>query len=287
MGTTGAQQGCAPRIWYNSRVNSRLLALAIGNSNIKIGVFEGARLIAHWRAHTDTNQTVDEYALVLDDFFAQDPFLHGPTGTPPEWEGAILVSVVPPLTATFQELCRAHYGVPPLVVGAGAKTGMRIQYDNPRALGTDRLVAAVAAKERFGAPVIVIDFGTATTVNVVNRAGEFVGGAIAPGLYLSADALYRSTAQLPRIDLALPPRAIATNTVHAIQSGILLGYVGMIEGLVARMRAELGEPEARVVATGGLAQLLAPQTRIIHAVEPELVLYGLRTIYELNKASGD
>ncbi len=271
-----------PALWYNSRVTSRLLAFAIGNSNIKIGVFEGADLIARWRAHTETNQTADEYALWLDDFFAQAEALRR---APRPWEGAILVSVVPPLTATFQQVCRVHFGVKPLVVGSGIKTGMSIRYDNPRALGADRLVAAVAAKERFGAPVIVIDFGTATTLNVVNRAGEFVGGAIAPGLYLSADALYRSTAQLPRIDLALPPHAIATNTVHAIQSGILLGYLGMIEGLVARMRAELGDGTARVIATGGLANLLAPQTRVIDAVEPDLVLYGLRTIYDLNSTA--
>lgn len=281
--------GCVALWWYNPGVTSHVLALAIGNSNVKIGVFEGDDLLAHWRAHTETTQTADEYALWLDDFFTQAETLPSPregrpVGIAPPWRGAILVSVVPPLTATFQELCRAHFGIEPLVVGAGAKTGMPIHYDNPRALGADRLVAAVAAKERFGAPVIVVDFGTATTFNVVSRAGEFVGGAIAPGLYLSADALYRSTAQLPRIDLALPPRAIATNTVHAIQSGILLGYVGMIEGLVARMRAELGEPNARVVATGGMAQLLAPQTRVIDIVEPDLVLYGLRAIYDLNNA---
>ncbi len=260
-------------------MNPRLLAIAIGNSNIKIGVFEGAELVARWRAHTETNQTADEYALWLDDFFAQGNLVRD------GWRGAILVSVVPPLTATFQELCREHFGVEPLVAGAGAKTGMPIRYDNSRALGADRLVAAVAAKERFGAPVIVIDFGTATTLNVVNRAGEFVGGAIAPGLSLSADALYRSTAQLPRIDLAVPPRAIATNTVHAIQSGILFGYAGMIEGLVARMRAELGEPDVRIIATGGMAHLIAPQTQVIDAVEPDLVLYGLETIFRLNSAA--
>lgn len=260
-----------------------LLAIKIGNSNITVGVFEDATLLATWRAHTETDKTADEYAILLNDFFTPlltSPRQRGEAGG--GWRGAIIVSVVPPLTTTFQELCRRHWQVEPLFVGPKIRTGMPIRYDDPRALGADRLVAAVAAKVKFGAPVIVIDFGTATTFNVVNRAGEFVGGAIAPGPHLAADALYRATAQLPRIDLALPPRVIATNTTHAIQSGILFGYVGMIEGMVARMRDELGEPDARVVATGGLVKLLAPQTRVIDAVEPDLILHGLRVIYEMN-----
>ncbi len=258
-------------------MNSRLLAIAIGNSNVKVGVFQGADLIARWRAHTEANQTADEYALLLGDFFAQAHL------EPDGWRGAALVSVVPPLTTTFQELCR-HLEVDLLVVGAGAKTGMPIRYDNPRGLGADRLVAAVGAKTRFGTPVIVIDFGTAITFNVVNRAGEFVGGAIAPGLNLAADALYHETAQLPRIDLVMPPHAIATNTVHAIQSGILIGYLGMVERMVRDIRAELGEPQARVVATGGLAGLLASHSKLIDAVEPDLVLHGLAVIHEMNQA---
>jgi type III pantothenate kinase len=151
-----------------------------------------------------------------------------------------------------------------------------------RSLGADRLVAAVAAKEKYGAPVIVLDFGTATTFNVVNRAGEFVGGAIAPGLELSADALHQSTAQLPRVNLAVPPAAIARNTVHAMQSGILLGYAGMVEEMVGRMRGELGEPSAPVIATGGLAPVLAPLTRVIEHVDSDLILEGLRIIFDLN-----
>ena len=260
-------------------MKSRLLAIAIGNSNIKIGVFDDSQLRAHWRAHTETNKTSDEYALLLDDFLSSPPDLGGGQGGV---SAAIIVSVVPPLTTTFQELCRHHLELDPVIVGPKIKTGMPIRYENPRALGADRLVAAVAAKARYGVPVIVIDFGTATTFNAVNRAGEFVGGAIAPGLNLAADALYRSTAQLPRIDLVMPPRAIATNTTHAIQSGILFGYVGLIEGMVKRVREELGEPNARVVATGGLAQMLAPQTTVIDEVDADLVLHGLREIYELN-----
>lgn len=266
---------------YNAPVNSHLLAIKIGNSNVTFGVFENTTLAARWRAHTEIDKTADEYAILLDDFFAQAAFTpHVIDGE--RWKGVALVSVVPPLTTTFQELCQHHLELEPLIIRAETKTGMPIRYDDPRALGADRLVAAVAAKQKFGAPVIVIDFGTATTFNAVNRAGEFVGGAIAPGLHLAADALYRSTAQLPRVDLALPPRAIATNTIHAIQSGILVGYLGMIEGMIARMRAELDVPDARVIATGGLAPMLAPQARVIDAVEPDLILDGLRIIYEMN-----
>ena len=257
-------------------MSQRLLVVKIGNSNVTVGVFQESNLRATWRAHTETDKTADEYAILLDDFFAQSELpVDG-------WHGVSMVSVVPPLTTTFQELCRRHLEIDPLIVGPGVKTGMPIRYDDPRALGTDRLVAAVAAKARSGAPVIVIDFGTATTFNAVNRAGEYVGGAIAPGLNLAADALHHSTAQLPHVDLAMPPHAIATNTIHAMQSGILLGYVGMVEGMIARMRAELGEPSARVIATGGLAQMLAPQTRVIDTVEPDLILHGLRIIFEMN-----
>ena len=257
-----------------------MLVIKIGNSNVTVGVFQGSDLLATWRAHTETDKTADEYAILLDDFFAQSALpVDG-------WRGVSMVSVVPPLTTTFQELCRRHLEIDPLVVGPGIRTEMPIRYDDPRALGADRLVAAVAAKARFGAPVIVIDFGTATTFNAVNRAGEYVGGAIAPGLNLAADALHHSTAQLPHVDLAMPPRAIATNTIHAMQSGILLGYVGLVEGMVARMRAELGEPSACVIATGGHARMLAPQARVIETVEPDLILHGLRIIFEMNTNKG-
>ncbi len=269
---------------YNVRVTPRLLAIKIGNSNVTVGVFEDATLLTTWRAHSETDKTADEYAILLDDFFT--PLRLPPSSTGGEWQGVAIVSVVPALTTTFQELCRHHLEIDPLVVGPKVKTGMPIRYDDPRALGADRLVAAVAAKAKYGTPVIVIDFGTATTFNAVNRAGEYVGGAIAPGLNLAADALHQSTAQLPHVDLAMPPHAIATNTVHAMQSGILLGYVGMVEGMVARMRDELGEPAARVIATGGLARMLAPQTRVIQAVEPDLILHGLRVIYEMNLVKG-
>jgi type III pantothenate kinase len=256
-----------------------LLAIGIGNSNLHIGIFREAALVAKWRAYTYSDKTADEYAVLFSDFFEQIGVRFGRSDP---GRGAILVSVVPPLTPTIQQLCRDRFGLDPLVVNANLKTGMSIRYENPRALGSDRLVDAIAAKDKYGTPVIVIDFGTATTFNAVNRAGEFYGGAIAPGVNLAAEALYRATAQLPLIDLAVPPHPIATNTVHALQSGIVFGYVGLVEGMVARLRGELGEPRARVVATGGRAALIAAHTKVIDVVDSELILHGLRLVYDMN-----
>jgi type III pantothenate kinase len=256
-----------------------LLAIGIGNSNLHIGVFLKATLVANWRAHTNSDKTADEYAILFSDFFDQ---IGAHFGQGVREQGAILVSVVPPLTPTIQQLCRDRFGLDPLVVSTKLRTNMPIRYENPQALGADRLVDAIAAKDKYGAPVIIIDFGTATTFNAVNRAGEFCGGAIAPGVNLAAEALYQATAQLPLIDLAVPPNAIATNTVHSLQSGILFGYVGLVEGMVARLREELDEPHARVVATGGRATLIAPLTRHIDVVDSELILHGLRVIYDMN-----
>ncbi len=260
-------------------IHVNLLAISIGNSNLHIGIFDDEALIANWRVHTESDNTADEYAALFHDFFDQAGMS---VARGHAMRGAILVSVVPPLTPTIQQLCRDRLDLDPLVVNTNLKTGMPIRYEDPRSLGADRLVGAVAAKEKYGTPVIVIDFGTATTFNAVNRSGEFAGGAIAPGLNLAADALYQATAQLPRIDLAAPPNAIATNTVHAIQSGILFGYVGLVEGMVTRLRDELGKPSARVIATGGRANLIAPHTSVIDSVDSELILHGLRVIYEMN-----
>ncbi len=262
-----------------SSIRVNLLAINIGNTNLHVGIFQDAALIAYWRAFTDSEKTADEYATLFCDFFDQIGAGFRPAA---DWRGAVLVSVVPPLTPTIQQFCHDHLHLDPLVVTANLKIGMPIRYENPRALGVDRVVSAVAAKEKYGTPVIVIDFGTATTFNAVNRAGEFTGGAIAPGLNLAADALYQATAQLPRINLAVPPSAIATNTVHAIQSGILFGYVGLVEGMIARLRDELGEPNVRVIATGGRANFIAPHARVIDVVDSELILHGLRIIFDMN-----
>lgn len=283
-----------------------LLAINIGNTNIQVGIFENSTLAASWRVHSEIDKTADEYSILLGEFFGpaskrvpssldQSENLDRTSAAcspdedssrspaKPAWRGAILVSVVPPLTPTILQLCREHFLLDPIVVNSTLKFGMPIRYENPRALGADRIVSAVAAKEKYGAPVLVVDFGTATTFNAINRAGEFAGGAIAPGVNLAAAALVRGTAQLPQIELAVPPHVIGTNTVHAMQSGILNGYAGLIEGMIERLRVELGEANAPVVATGGRAGLIARQVPGIDAVDPNLILEGLRVIDELNR----
>ena len=253
-----------------------LLAIDIGNTNVVLGVYDGERLIARWRASTKAERTADEYAVLLSSFFAQRGLSFH------TMEGCIISSVVPPLTPVFVELGERYLGTTPLVVGGGIKTGVRIRYDNPQEVGADRVVNALAAKRLYGTPVIVVDFGTATTFDCVSAEGDYLGGAIAPGIGISVEALFRHTARLPRIELALPPRAIGTNTVASMQSGVLYGYVGLVEGLVRRLKGELGG-EARVIATGGLAGVIARQTPVIEAVNPDLTLEGLRLIYEMNR----
>ncbi|MEW6033556.1 MAG: type III pantothenate kinase [Chloroflexota bacterium] len=253
-----------------------LLTIDIGNTNVTLGVFEGSKMKTTWRIATSVHRQADEYATTLLALlqYGQIP--------PAALTEAALCSVVPPLTAIFVELCSRYFKTEPLVVETGVKTGIRIAMDNPREVGTDRVVNAAAARHLYGGPVIVIDFGTATTFDVVSREGDYLGGAIAPGVALSAEALFTRTAQLPRVELARPKRVIGKSTVAAMQSGILFGYVGLVEGLVARIRAELGE-KARVVATGGLCGLVAKETPVIEVVEPDLTLIGLRIIYELNR----
>lgn len=194
---------------------------------------------------------------------------------------AIIASSVPPMVSVFEELCQRYFGVTPLVVGSGIKTGVRIAMDNPREVGADRVVNAAAGHRLYGGPLIVIDLGTATTFDAVSKDGDYLGGAIAPGIGISAEALFERAAKLPRVELARPKKAIGRNTVAAMQSGLIFGYVGLIEGIVARMRKELGG-EARVIATGGLAGVIAKETDVVDALEPDLTLLGLRLIYELN-----
>lgn len=253
-----------------------LLAIDIGNSNIVLGIYDEERLIACWRAATKAERTTDEYAVLLANFFAQRDVSFA------SMDGCIISNVVPPLTLVFLELCERYLDTTPLFVGAGIKTGVRIRYDNPQQLGADRMVNALAAKRLYGTPAIVVDFGTATKFECLSAEGDYLGGAIAPGIGISVEALFRHTAKLPRIELALPPRAIGTNTVTSMQSGVLYGYVGLVEGLVRRLRRELGG-QARVIATGGLASVIAAQTPVIETVDPDLTLQGLRLIYEMNR----
>ena len=254
-----------------------LLAIDIGNTDTTLGVFEGEELRATWHIATGIHRMADEYAaLVLN-------LLHHQGLDVADIKEVALCSVVPPLTATFDELCQRYFHISPLVVGAGVKTGVRIRMDNPREVGADRIANAAAAHHLYGGPIIITDLGTATTFDTVSKEGDYLGGAIAPGIVSAAEALFTWAAMLPRVELTRPKRAIGTNTIAAMQSGIVFGYVGLIEGIVARIQQELGE-RAKVVATGGYAELMAKETAVIDVVNPNLTLIGLRLIYLMNKA---
>ena len=252
-----------------------LLTIDVGNTNTVLGVFEGASLLAHWRLTTRREQTADEYGILVRNLFATSGF------DPARVDAVALASVVPPLTPVLVELARQYLGQEALVIGPGVDTGMPILYEPPGDVGADRIVNGVAAFAAYGGPVIVVDFGTATTFDVITRRGEYVGGVICPGIGISADALFQRAARLPRVDVRNPGRVVGRSTVESMQSGLYFGYGAMCEGLIARIRAELGEP-ARVVATGGLAETLAAEIPSIEAVDPVLTLTGLRLIWERN-----
>ncbi|MBI2304600.1 MAG: type III pantothenate kinase [Chloroflexi bacterium] len=255
-----------------------LLAIDIGNTEVALGVFQGEKLLDTWRLATDVHKTPDEYGVLLLNLLPR-------AGVSPEQiKGAILCCVVPPLVAPFQELCQRYLGVAPLVVGAGIKTGIRIATENPREVGADRVADALAGFRIYGGPIIIIDFGTAITFDAVSGEGELLGVAIAPGIGIAAEALFQRAAKLPGVELVRPKQAIGRNTVTAMQSGLIFGYVGLVEGIVVRIKQELGGA-ARVVATGGLAHVMAKETTIVEAVEPNLTLLGLRFIYEINRPS--
>lgn len=253
-----------------------LLAIDVGNTNVTLGLYEGEKLGPHWRLATDHDRMPDEYGLQLLGLLDH-------AGLPKEsLTGVCLASVVPQLTQRVAQACRQYLGQEPLLVDAGVKTGIRIRYEDPRAVGADRVADAVAAVRLYGGPACIIDFGTATTFNAVTKEGEYLGGAITAGINLAADALFTHTAKLQRIDLQRPPSVIGRNTTHAMQSGLLFGYVSMAEGMVERFRDELGA-DMKVIATGGLAEIIANETRVIDVLAPWLTLDGLRIIWELNR----
>jgi type III pantothenate kinase len=253
-----------------------LLAINVNNTNTSFGLYREGGWIAHWRVATDRAKQGDEYAMLL-----RSLFQHGGLDWS-EIQGVALSSVVPPITPIFVDVCRRYLKQEPLIVTYQIKTGVEILIDYPAEIGADRILNALGARRIHGTPCIVVDFGTATTFDAISREGAYVGGAIAPGLGIAAEALFSRTAKLPRIELTAPPAAIGRNTVHAMQSGLVLGYVGLIESLVARIRTELGG-YAKVVATGGMAHILAEQTSAIETVDPMLTLEGLRLIFELNR----
>ena len=255
-----------------------LLALDIGNTNITLGVFDDERLVATWRLSTDHAKMPDEYSIML------TQLLHLRGMSVNDVDAVALCSVVPPLTPTFVELCRRFFGVEPLVVGAGTRTGIRILYDNPRDVGADRIVDAAAAMRLYGGPVIVVDMGTATVIDAVTAGGDYLGGAITPGMTIAHDALFSNTSQLRRVELVSPETAIGRNTIHAIQAGIVLGYADLVRGMVGRFDRELGGG-AKVVATGGMAYIIEKEAGVFDDVNPDLTLTGLRFIHEMALSS--
>ncbi len=255
-----------------------LLAIDVGNTNITLGLYRGDQRAHAWRLATVHDRMPDEYGLQLLGLLE-----HAECGVG-EIQGCALASVVPPLTGTFTQACKAYLGQDPLVIDAGVKTGLSVRYEDPKhTLGADRVADAVAVLELYGAPACVVDFGTATTFDAVSREGEYLGGAIAPGIDIAAESLYMRTAKLPRVELSVPPGVIGRNTVNAIQSGLIFGYVGLVEGMVARFKAELGT-DTRVIGTGGLVDLIAAETEAIEILAPWLTLDGLRIIWDLNQS---
>lgn len=252
-----------------------LLAIDIGNTNITVGVFDGEMLKATWRLGTDVRRETDEYAALSLNILAH----HGiPVSS---LAAGIIASVVPPLTPAMDRVCQQYFGFKPTIVGEGTRTGIRILYETPREVGADRIAHAIAGYKLYGGPLIVVDFGTATVFDAINAEGDYLGGSSSPGVHLAADALFARASRLPRVEIARPKAAIGRNTVTSMQSGLFFGYLGLIEGMIGRFQRELGGG-AKVVATGGLAHTIARESKLVDVVNEDLVLIGLRMLWEVN-----
>ncbi len=253
-----------------------LLAIDIGNTNVVLGVFDGDKLTENWRVGTNSKITPDEYAMIFKDLF-------GFAGIEfKQITGVIISTVVPPLLPVMIEMSRKYFRIEPMVVTHEIKTGITIKYDNPKEIGADRIVNAAAGYKIYGGPIIIVDFGTATTFCAVTKGGEYLGGAITPGVKISAEALFQRASKLPRVELTKPAKVIGADTTSAMQSGIIYGYAGLVDGIVERMKKEFAS-DAVVVATGGLAELIAPETKTIQELKPHLTLEGLCFLYSINR----
>ena len=253
-----------------------IFVLDVGNTNTVLGVYDEDILKYHWRIETNRHKTEDEYGMVIKSLLQHESLSFD------QFDGIIISSVVPPIMFALERMCKKYFGIKPLIVGPGIKTGLNIKYENPREVGADRIVNAVAGIQEYGSPLIIVDFGTATTYCYINEDKQYRGGAIAPGINISTEALYSKAAKLPRIEISRPEGIIGKNTVSAMQAGILYGYVGQVEGIVNRIKAQ-SNLEPTVIATGGLATLIANESTVIDVVEPFLTLKGLQLIYKRNR----
>ncbi|EQK40458.1 MULTISPECIES: type III pantothenate kinase [Paraclostridium] len=254
-----------------------LLVFDVGNTNMVLGIYEGTELKNYWRISTDKAKTSDEYGMLINNLFQYDNVDKNSI------KDIIISSVVPNVMHSLENFCVKYFNKQPLIVGPGIKTGLNIKYDNPKQVGADRIVNAVAAIEKYKSPMIIIDFGTATTFCAISEKGEYLGGTIAPGIKISSEALFQRASKLPRVELLKPGMTICKNTVSAMQSGIIYGYVGLVDKIIAMMKKELGNDDIKVIATGGLSSLIASETDSIDCVDKNLTLEGLKIIYNKNK----
>ncbi|MDO5028023.1 MAG: type III pantothenate kinase [Bacillota bacterium] len=256
-----------------------LLVIDVGNTNIVLGVFQGDELVYDWRVSTDKNKTVDEYGLMLRQMLGSTNI------EPKDINDIIISSVVPNINDIFPEICKKYFDLDPIIIGPGVKTGMNILYDNPKEVGADRIVNSVAAYEKYGGPLVVVDLGTAITFDAINQKGDYLGGAICPGIKISADALFQRASKLPKVEIIKTDKIIGKNTVTSMQAGIYHGYLGLIDSIIAKMVGQLKTADSRVkvISTGGYSQLFLDQSAYIEKIDPMLTLEGLKIIYERNK----